>query len=197
MQRIEHALHPWVLFGVMPLFAFANAGVVIEGDLASTLGNRVTLGVILGLMIGKQVGITLFAWLATRLGLATLPDDVGWRQIYGVGWLAGIGFTMSLFIADLAFDDSNLLASAKVGILVASIVAGGIGYVLLSRSARGAWDRRRCRSPCHDQRNLTQSLAIELTPRPTVRADTRRPRSTRCWIGIRTGRSCAGHRIDR
>jgi len=80
------------------------------------------------------VGITLFAWLATRLGLATLPDDVGWRQIYGVGWLARTGFTMSLFIADLAFDDSNLLASAKVGILVASIVAGGIGYLLLSQS---------------------------------------------------------------
>lgn len=135
LQRIEHALHPWVLFGVMPLFALANAGVVIEGDLASAFGNRVTLGVILGLVIGKQVGITLFAWLATRMGLASLPAEVSWRQIYGVGWLAGIGFTMSLFIADLAFADAGLLASAKVGILAASIVAGSVGFLLLSQAA--------------------------------------------------------------
>ncbi|MEJ7901956.1 MAG: Na+/H+ antiporter NhaA, partial [Thermomicrobiales bacterium] len=91
-------------------------------------------GVILGLVIGKQVGITLFAWLATRLRLATLPSDISWRQIYGVSWVAGIGFTMSLFIADLAFTEAGLLASAKVGILAASIVAGGVGYLLLSRS---------------------------------------------------------------
>lgn len=135
LQRIEHALHPWVLFGVMPLFALANAGVVIEGDLASAFGNRVTLGVILGLVIGKQVGITLFAWLATRMGLASLPAGTSWRQIYAVGWLAGIGFTMSLFIADLAFTDVELLASAKVGILAASIVAGSVGYALLRRPA--------------------------------------------------------------
>ena len=86
-------------------------------------------------MIGKQVGITLFAWLATRLGIASLPSDISWRQIYAVGWLAGIGFTMSLFIADLAFTDAGLLASAKIGILAASIVAGSVGFVLLRRPA--------------------------------------------------------------
>jgi NhaA family Na+:H+ antiporter len=134
LQRIEHALHAWVLFGIMPLFALANAGVVIEGDLASAFGNRVTLGVILGLVIGKQAGITLFAWLATRIGFASLPAGVGWRQVYAASWLAGIGFTMSLFIADLAFTDTDMLASAKVGILLASVVAGGIGFLLLSRA---------------------------------------------------------------
>lgn len=140
LQRIEHALHPWVLFGVMPLFALANAGVVIEGNLAEALGDRVTLGVVLGLLLGKQVGVTLFAWLATRLGLASLPDDVSWRQVYGAGWLAGIGFTMSLFIADLAFVDAALLASAKVGILAASLVAGTVGFLLLRQpsAARAA-----------------------------------------------------------
>lgn len=131
LQRIEHALHPWVLFGVMPLFALANAGVVLDGDLASAFGDRVTIGVILGLVIGKQVGVTLFAWLATRMGLASLPADVRWRQVYGAGWLAGVGFTMSLFIADLAFVNAVLLTSAKVGILSASLVAGGIGFLIL------------------------------------------------------------------
>lgn len=131
LQRIEHALHPWMIFGVMPLFALANAGVVIERDLASAFGDRITLGVFIGLVIGKQIGVTLFAWLATRLGLATLPDDVSWRQISGAAWLAGIGFTMSLFIADLAFVDASPLASAKIGILSASLVAGTIGYFKL------------------------------------------------------------------
>ena len=135
LQRIEHALHPWVLFGVMPLFALANAGVVLEGDLASAFDNRVTLGVILGLVIGKQVGITLFVWLAARLGIASLPGGVSWMQIYGAAWLAGIGFTMSLFIADLAFDDGTLLASAKIGILAASVIAGTVGSLLLRQSA--------------------------------------------------------------
>jgi Na+:H+ antiporter, NhaA family len=131
LQRIEKTLHPWVLFGVMPLFALANAGVVLEGDVTSAFDNRVTIGVILGLVIGKQIGITLFVWLATRLGPAALPEAVSWRQIYGAGWLAGIGFTMSLFIADLAFADAGMLASAKIGILAASVIAGVVGSVLL------------------------------------------------------------------
>jgi NhaA family Na+:H+ antiporter len=134
LQRIEQALHPWVLFGVMPLFALANAGVVLEGDLASALGDRVTIGIVLGLVIGKQVGVTLFAWLATRLGLASLPAGVSWRQVYGAGWLAGIGFTMSLFIADLAFADAEALTSAKIGVLAASLVAGTVGFLLLRQS---------------------------------------------------------------
>jgi NhaA family Na+:H+ antiporter len=134
LQRIEQALHPWVLFGVMPLFALANAGVVLDADLASALGDRVTIGIVLGLVVGKQLGVTVFAWLATRLGLASLPADVSWRQVYGAGWLAGIGFTMSLFIADLAFADPARLTSAKIGVLAASLVAGTVGFLLLRQS---------------------------------------------------------------
>lgn len=135
LQRIEHALHPWVLFGVMPVFALANAGVALDGDLGSAFADRVTIGIILGLVVGKQVGVTLFAWLATRIGLASLPADVSWRQIYGAGWLTGIGFTMSLFIADLAFAAPELLTSAKIGILSALLLAGAVGVLLLRRPA--------------------------------------------------------------
>ncbi len=137
LQRMEHTLHPWVAFAIVPLFALANAGVRIEGDIGVALGNRVTLGVILGLVIGKQLGVTLGAWLAVRSGLTELPQGVSWRAIYGVAWLAGIGFTMALFVADLAFVDAggaSLLASAKLGILIASLIAGAGGWLLLSRS---------------------------------------------------------------
>jgi NhaA family Na+:H+ antiporter len=136
LQRLEHALHPWVAFAIVPLFALANAGVHLDGEIGSTIGNRVTLGVVLGLVLGKQVGITLFAWLATRTGLTALPDGISWRQIYGAGWLAGIGFTMSLFVADLASQDpgeSDHLTSAKLGILLASLLAGVIGGLVLGR----------------------------------------------------------------
>jgi NhaA family Na+:H+ antiporter len=136
LQRLEHALHPWVAFVVVPLFALANAGVRLNGDLGATIGNRITIGVILGLVVGKQIGITLFAWLATRFGFSALPAGVSWRQIYGAGWLAGIGFTMSLFVADLAFQqpgEDELLTSAKLGILAASLVAGVAGWLILSR----------------------------------------------------------------
>lgn len=131
LQRLEHALQPWVTFGIMPLFALANAGIVLRVDLLSALNHPVTLGVIFGLVLGKQLGITLFSWLAVRSGLADLPKQVSWRHLYGTGWLAGIGFTMSLFIANLAFDDPALLAMAKIGILVASLVSGLVGWFLL------------------------------------------------------------------
>ena len=133
LQRLEHALHPWVAFVIMPLFALANAGVVLDGGAVASLGDRVALGVVLGLVIGKQVGVVLFAWLAVRAGVTSLPDGVAWRQLYGAAWLAGIGFTMSLFIAELAFVDAALLAEAKLGILVASLLAGIGGALLLRR----------------------------------------------------------------
>ena len=101
MQRLEHALHPWVTYLIMPVFGLANAGVVLSGDLGGAVTHQVSLGVLIGLVVGKQVGITLFSWLATRLGLASLPRGVSWLQIYGAGWLGGIGFTMSIFIATL------------------------------------------------------------------------------------------------
>lgn len=135
MLRIEHALHPWVAFLIVPLFALANAGVRIDGDVGALLGEEVVLGVFVGLILGKQIGVTLGAWLVVRLGLASLPGGVTWWHIYGMAWLAGIGFTMSLFIADLAFGDSPSLPLAKIGILAASVVAGIVGFLIL-RSLR-------------------------------------------------------------
>jgi len=135
LQRLEHALHPWVAFVIMPLFALANAGVVLDQDLGAALSNRVTVGIVVGLIIGKQAGILLAAWLAIRTNIASLPSGVAWRHLYGASWLAGIGFTMSLFITELAFTDEASIASAKIGILIASIVAGVAGWFLLRRSA--------------------------------------------------------------
>ena len=132
LQRLEHYLHPWVIFGVMPIFALANAGVSLGGNLSQIFVNPVTLGIGLGLVFGKQIGITLFSWLAVRSGFATLSKEVSWLQIYGAGWLAGIGFTMSIFIAGLAFGDSpRILSIAKIGILTASLIAGIVGFAIL------------------------------------------------------------------
>ncbi len=133
LQRLEHTLHPWVTAVVLPVFALANAGVVIESDAFATLGHPVALGILAGLVIGKPVGVTLASWLAVRSGLATLPNDLNWRHIIGTGFLAGIGFTMSLFIGGLAFGKTPLDAPAKVGILAASGMAGLIGWLFLKR----------------------------------------------------------------
>lgn len=136
MQRFEDILHPWVTFFIMPVFALANAGVVLEGDIGSAFGHPTTLGIIIGLFFGKQIGVTLFAWLAVRAGWASLPTSVSWKQIYGVALLGGIGFTMSLFVAGLAFGEGALLASSKVGILAASLLSGIIGYIVLRVMSR-------------------------------------------------------------
>lgn len=143
LARMEHALHPWTSFVIIPLFALANAGVQLGGGaIGDALTSRVTLGILLGLVMGKIIGITLFSWVAVRAGIARLPTEVGWGQVTAVAAVAGIGFTVSLFIASLAFSDASVLASAKVGILGASILAGGIGAMLLAstrrRSAEGA-----------------------------------------------------------
>jgi NhaA family Na+:H+ antiporter len=132
LQRIEHELHYWVAFGIIPIFALANAGVHLGGNLGAAFSDRVTLGIILGLVIGKPVGITLFAWLAVKSGVAALPGTVTWRAIRGVSLLGGIGFTMSLFIAGLAFPGApQLNEDAKIGIFVASLVAGIAGWLVL------------------------------------------------------------------
>jgi Na+:H+ antiporter, NhaA family len=133
LQKLEHAFHPWVTYLIIPLFALANAGVSLKGNIPPLFFDSVSLGVIAGLILGKQTGITLAAWLVVKLGLAELPQGVRWRHIYAVGWLAGIGFTMSLFISELAFNAGGAMDSAKVGILGASIAAGLVGYVLLKR----------------------------------------------------------------
>ncbi len=134
IERFEHALHPWVTFAIMPVFALANAGVALGGDVSAAVTSPISLGIIVGLVVGKQVGITAFSWLVVRSGFAVLPGDVTWRHIYGAGWLAGIGFTMSLFIASLAFGDSPLLDLAKIGILTASLSAGAVGWMILHRT---------------------------------------------------------------
>lgn len=134
LQRIEHDLHLWVAFGIIPLFALANAGVDLGGDLAAAFAAPVTLGVIFGLLLGKPLGITLFAWAAVRVGLAAKPEEVSWRAIHGVSWLGAIGFTMSLFIGNLAFGEGVLLDDAKIGVLSASLAAGLVGWFLLRRT---------------------------------------------------------------
>ena len=133
MERMEHALHGWVAFGVMPIFALANAGVVLSGDaLGSMLGSGVFWGIFAGLLIGKPIGIFAATWLAVRAKVAEIPQGVTWRHIFGAGALAGIGFTMALFIANLAFEDPATLELAKIAILSASLTSGIVGWLLLS-----------------------------------------------------------------
>jgi NhaA family Na+:H+ antiporter len=131
---LEHFLHPIQVWLILPLFALANAGVAIGGNLMAVLADPLALGIIVGLVIGKPLGISFFSWLAVKSGRGALPEGVTWGQVAGAGCLAGIGFTMSLFITDLAFDNESLIATAKVGILAASLVSGIIGYVVLSRT---------------------------------------------------------------
>jgi Na+:H+ antiporter, NhaA family len=136
LQRMEHAMLPVTTYVVLPLFALANAGVSLTGiDAGHLLIGRVSLGVILGLVVGKPVGIIALTWLAVRLRLADLPTGVTWRHIIGVGALGGIGFTVSIFIAGLAFDGGVLPTEAKLAILVASVIAGLVGWLILRNAA--------------------------------------------------------------
>ncbi|MEZ5988716.1 MAG: Na+/H+ antiporter NhaA [Planctomycetota bacterium] len=135
LLRLEHALHPWSSFLVMPVFALANAGVHLQGDVLDALLSPVSLGVAVGLVAGKQIGVTLATWLAVRMGWGSLPENTTWRQIYGASWLAGIGFTMSMFIAGLGFGTGDTLEEAKMGILAGSLVAGTVGFLLLRSGA--------------------------------------------------------------
>jgi NhaA family Na+:H+ antiporter len=131
LQRFEHGLHPWVSFFIMPVFALANAGVTIGSGLTSALTHPVSIGIILGLFLGKQIGIFSFSYLAVKLKLASEPEGVSWKKIYAASVLAGIGFTMSLFIANLAFNSPELLNISKVGILAGSLLSGVVGFIIL------------------------------------------------------------------
>jgi NhaA family Na+:H+ antiporter len=134
LTRLEHALHPWVAFGILPVFAFCNAGVNLDGLSFADLLQPIPLGIMLGLLVGKQVGVFTFAWLAVRLGIARLPDGVDFRQIYGTAVLCGIGFTMSLFIGMLAFENSaagEVIVTDRLGVLSGSLLSALIGYVVL------------------------------------------------------------------
>jgi NhaA family Na+:H+ antiporter len=136
LERLEHGLHPWTAFAIMPIFALANAGVRLSGDIGAALLDPVCVGIILGLVIGKQAGVGLSCLLLVRLGVATLPSRASWRHLYGVALLCGIGFTMSLFIATLALTEPDQLAAAKVGILAGSALSGILGYLILAGGAR-------------------------------------------------------------
>jgi NhaA family Na+:H+ antiporter len=136
LHRLENALHPWVTLVIMPIFALANAGVSLGADLHKTLTDPITLGVVLGLFLGKPIGITFASWIAVRSGIASLPEKVSWKHIHGAAWLAGIGFTMSLFMTGLAFSDEERTTAAKLGILIASLGAGIVGSWILVRIRR-------------------------------------------------------------
>lgn len=133
---LEHALLPYVNILVIPLFALSNAGIHLGGHSGNIVTNPITIGVVVGLIVGKQLGVTLFTWLGVKLNLADLPEGVTWLQVYAMSWLTSIGFTMSLFITELAFHDEDMIASAKVGILLASVMAGVIGYIILRATLR-------------------------------------------------------------
>jgi len=134
LHRIEHGLQPWISFLVMPLFALANAGVDVTQNLTGALKHPVSFGILFGLVAGKPLGIWLSCFLAAKTGWVTPPANVSWNQMFGAAWLCGIGFTMSLFVAGLAFEDDALLSISKIAILGASVAAGVGGCIVLTRS---------------------------------------------------------------
>ncbi|UVO51090.1 Na+/H+ antiporter NhaA [Sphingomonas sp. SUN019] len=137
LHRLEHALHPWVAYAIVPLFAFANAGVPLGGVDWAVLGEPLVLAIVAGLFVGKQIGIFGGIWGAVRLGIARKPHNVTWLQLYGMALVAGIGFTMSLFIGGLAFPgDAALVEQVKIGVLVGSLVSAIGGFVILSLAPR-------------------------------------------------------------
>jgi len=137
LERYEHHLHPWSSFLILPLFALSAAGIKITGEtIEGAMTSSVTLGIVLGLVVGKIFGIFLGSWIATKIGVADLPDRVTWLHILGVGALAGIGFTVAIFVATLAYGEGTFLDEAKLGILFASVAAGVIGAVILRLVAK-------------------------------------------------------------
>ncbi|MBL7845309.1 MAG: Na+/H+ antiporter NhaA [Cyclobacteriaceae bacterium] len=134
LQRLEHALHPIVLFIVMPIFALANAGISLQGITLNEIITPVSMGVFFGLLLGKFVGVVGASWFALKMGWAELPGDMPFKNIYGIGMLAAVGFTMSLFITNLAFQSRDVILQAKVGTLSASLLAGAIGFLILKKT---------------------------------------------------------------
>lgn len=132
LQRLEHAMHPLVAFVVMPIFALANAGVTFSGDIGANLFSPVSIGIMLGLVLGKFVGIIGLSKIMVKMEWAVLPQGATWRHMYGAAMLAGVGFTMSLFITELAFRDAALILQAKIGILAASLISGLTGFFILN-----------------------------------------------------------------
>ena len=136
LHRAEHDLHPWVAFMVLPIFAFANAGLSFDGITLSALLEPAPLGIALGLFIGKPLGVLGMSYLATRMGLARLPADITWAQLAGVAWLTGVGFTMSLFIGGLAFDSAALLNEVRLGVIAGSMASAIAGCAVIAAASR-------------------------------------------------------------
>jgi len=138
LKRLIHQIHPWAAYGILPLFAFANAGVILRGMSMADLLHGIPLAIALGLFIGKQIGIFSFAWIAIKAGVCKLPDQTNWGQLYGVAILCGVGFTMSLFIGSLAFEESGLgyTRPDRVGIIAGSMLSGAVGYIVLRLSTK-------------------------------------------------------------
>ncbi|HYN39980.1 MAG TPA: Na+/H+ antiporter NhaA [Rhodospirillales bacterium] len=136
LKSCEHGLHTWVAFGVLPIFGFANAGVSFAGMTWASFLEPITLGIALGLFVGKQIGVFTFLWLAIRSGLARLPEGASWQQLYGIALLCGIGFTMSLFIGSLAWKHDDFYAAVRLGVLTGSIASAIAGATLLAWAGR-------------------------------------------------------------
>ena len=136
-HHMEHSLHYWVAFFILPLFAFVNAGVDLRGISLEEMGDTVPLGIMAGLFIGKQVGVFGLSWIAIKLGIASLPKGATWKTLYGVAVLTGIGFTMSLFVDALAYDDTKIFHFAdKLAILLGSFFSGLLGYTVLKLATK-------------------------------------------------------------
>jgi NhaA family Na+:H+ antiporter len=136
LQSLEHDLHPWITFGVLPIFAFANAGVRLTDIALSDLLDPIQLGIGLGLFLGKQIGVIGSIWIVVRLGLGTLPQGANWRQVYGMALLTGVGFTMSLFVSTLAFPAEGYDADVRIAVLLGSLASAIAGYVVLRTAPR-------------------------------------------------------------
>ena len=140
LSKLEHSIEPWVNFTILPIFAFANAGVSFSGMELNLLWDPVTLGIILGLFFGKQIGVMSFTYIGSLLRLCKLPPDISWAQYYGLSLVTGIGFTMSLFIGSLAFTDPEYQTSVRLGVLLASLLAGVLGYLTLRLTTKSSKD---------------------------------------------------------
>ncbi len=139
-KHLEHSLHPWVAFGILPLFAFANAGVSFAGMGVKDLGQPVTLGIIAGLFVGKQIGVFVSSWIVIKLGWSRMPAGGSWSLLYGAAMLTGIGFTMSLFIGTLAFEhgEFDYSAAVRLGVLVGSLLSAVCGYLMIRLTTKPA-----------------------------------------------------------
>jgi NhaA family Na+:H+ antiporter len=141
LLRLEHAIKPWVTYLILPIFAFVNSGVDLRGVTLATFTEPLTLGIIVGLFVGKQLGVFAFSAFAIKLGWAKLPTGATWAQLYGIGLLCGIGFTMSLFIGELAFPGGAVTPQVRLGVIAGSLLSMGVGAALLKfasgRAQRG------------------------------------------------------------